>query len=156
MKNFCNSLLYIAVSMFTCNGIKKNVIPFKSAVLSTYMLRGLIYLFCCLQISISNEILSDAKIRERSDQCAAVHWAPPLNGKKLITIALSSEKTSDIKDCVLKCFTTNGCVSLNFGPRKGKHRVCELLKTDRHFLFSNFTDTPGWTYVEKQVWNFKT
>ena len=120
------------------------------------MLHWLIYLFCCLQISISNEILSDAKIRERSDQCAAVHWAPPLNGKKLITIALSSERTSDIKDCVLKCFTTNGCVSLNFGPRKGKHRVCELLKTDRHFLFSNFTDTPGWTYVEKQVWNFKT
>ena len=120
------------------------------------MLHWLIYLFCCLQISISNEILSDAKIRERSDQCAAVHWAPPLNGKKLITIALSSERTSDIKDCVLKCFTTNGCVSLNFGPRKGKHRVCELLKTDRHFLFSNFTDTPGWTYVEKQVWNIKT
>ena len=120
------------------------------------MLHWLIYLFCCLQLSISNEILGDEKTGERSDECATVHWAPPLNGKKIITIALSSERTSDIKHCVLKCFTTNACVSLNFGPRKGKHRVCELLKTDRHFLFSNFTDSPGWTYVEKQVWNIKT
>ena len=121
------------------------------------MLRGLIYLFCCLQILIcSNDIFGDVKIGDRSDQCAAVRWAPPLNGKKLIPIALSSEKTRDIKDCVLKCFTTDGCVALNFGPRKGKHCVCELLRTDRHFLFSNFTDTSVWTYVEKQVWNFET
>ena len=155
-ENVLKSLLYIKEFIFMEQSIKK-FYSFSRA-LSTYMFRWLIYLFCCLPISIIKDgkwSMGDATIGERTDQCVRVHWAPPINGRKLVTIALSSEKTSDIKDCVLKCFTTNGCVALNFGPRQGKHHVCELLKTNRHFLFSNFTAMPGWTYVGKQVWNIE-
>ena len=86
-----------------------------------------------------------------SCQCTTAYWAPPIHGKKLITTPLSLETASDLKQCLLKCFTADGCVSFNFGSGARNSNVCELLKTDRHFLPSNFIPAAGWIYTGKKV-----
>ena len=81
-----------------------------------------------------------------SDECSVVHWTLPVHNKKLAIQPMRSLRNQTINTCLITCFEALGCVAINFG-----FNDCELLKNDRHFLPSNFSQAEGWTYIQREV-----
>ena len=108
-----------------------------------FISRALILVICVVLVLYNNNF--------GSCQCTTAYWAPPIPGKKLIATPIGLETASDLKQCLVKCSTADGCVSFNFGSGAANRNVCELLKTDRHFLLSNLIPAAGWTYTGKKV-----